>query len=951
MFQWRRFQFFDKHEVKEEGTSSALNISPSFDLNCIASGLGHVIIPDTNGTLNLIKRDFTFTSFPGFDSQCLLLHQLQTQHILIGVGYDQAPDATITTWVKLWHLERLNATQQPLLIRQFKLFPSTKFSESKPTCLTALEDMTQIVIGCTNGMIIVFHGDMMRDRLNNKVKLLSPPSDAPVTGLVFHATLPVLFAVTTHTIHAWRPLSKSDAPVLLADSGVSLPNCTALSPHTSELTVACPEAVYFYNTEERGPCFAFDGHKWLMHWFRHYLIVVSSPVTASHTAPSSHTLYIYDLKNKFIAFMATFPPIRALCCEWGKIIVFSNNYRVYTLGEKDTQTKLDVLFKKNLYSIAINLATRQSFDMNIVMEIFRKYGDHLYSKGDYDGAVEQYAKTIGTLEPSYVIRKFLDAQRTRNLTCYLQKLHEQRLATQDHTTLLLNCYTKLKDVERLNSFIRDPQLCFDSVTAISVCRQSGYFHHALWLAFIHKSHASYVKIQIEDLGAYDPALDYIASLDFESTIDMMQLYGKTLISHFPNKTTALLMELCTNYSPDRPSFHHTCDESLGDMPMELPEQIPNHVPTPSKSAIQMLTSVMQAISFTKDQLLSSATPSETPDVMNTSILCDFANADDFIHIYVDHPQWLIVFLEYLIATKPLDVSPLVYNTLLELYLRNDVAIGEHEVDPSQSHTWESIKSQRVEKAMAILMDPTATYDADFALVLTRIHACPEGTLFLYEKLNLYDEMLNHYIESNQIERILEIADQYGNESPHLWISALNYFAQSPEHHGNQVSRCLSEIESRSLLSPMRVIEILGKNPQIPLSVVKSFILKQLCAENQQLNDDALRITQYQQETEKMKAEIHAVENEAQLFQNQKCADCTGPLELPTIHFLCHHSYHQRCLGDEKECPACLPQHQKVLDARQEIESQNASQSFMKELKAAQDPFQTIAEYFGRGIFS
>ncbi len=56
-------------------------------------------------------------------------------------------------------------------------------------------------------------------------------------------------------------------------------------------------------------------------------------------------------------------------------------------------------------------------------EIQRRYGDHLYAKHDYDGAVAQYAATIGALEPSYVIRKFLDAQRIHNLTAYLEALH------------------------------------------------------------------------------------------------------------------------------------------------------------------------------------------------------------------------------------------------------------------------------------------------------------------------------------------------------------------------------------------------------------------------------------------------------------------------------------------------------------------------------------------------
>lgn len=64
------------------------------------------------------------------------------------------------------------------------------------------------------------------------------------------------------------------------------------------------------------------------------------------------------------------------------------------------------------------------------------------------------SRTIGKLEPSYVIRKFLDAQRIHNLTAYLQTLHRQSLANADHTTLLLNCYTKLKDSSKLEEFIK-----------------------------------------------------------------------------------------------------------------------------------------------------------------------------------------------------------------------------------------------------------------------------------------------------------------------------------------------------------------------------------------------------------------------------------------------------------------------------------------------------------------
>jgi len=117
--------------------------------------------------------------------------------------------------------------------------------------------------------------------------------------------------------------------------------------------------------------------------------------------------------------------------------------------EKDTPSKLEMLFKRNLYVLAISLARSHNLDDGMVVDIQCKYGDHLYQKADYDGAMTQYLSTIGKLEPSYVIRKFLDAQRIHNLTSYLQALHHKRLATGEHTTLLLNCYTRLKDVDEL----------------------------------------------------------------------------------------------------------------------------------------------------------------------------------------------------------------------------------------------------------------------------------------------------------------------------------------------------------------------------------------------------------------------------------------------------------------------------------------------------------------------
>ena len=54
---------------------------------------------------------------------------------------------------------------------------------------------------------------------------------------------------------------------------------------------------------------------------------------------------------------------------------------------------------------AINLAQKSGMDAQQRNVIFRKYGDFLYQKGEYDSAMQQYLKAIDNTEPSQVIRK------------------------------------------------------------------------------------------------------------------------------------------------------------------------------------------------------------------------------------------------------------------------------------------------------------------------------------------------------------------------------------------------------------------------------------------------------------------------------------------------------------------------------------------------------------------
>lgn len=118
---------------------------------------------------------------------------------------------------------------------------------------------------------------------------------------------------------------------------------------------------------------------------------------------------------------------------------------------------------------------------------------------------------------------------------YLEELHEHHKATADHTTLLLNCYAKLKDIDKLEKFIKSPgDLKFDLDTAISMCRQGGYYEQAACLATKHDEHELVVDILIEDSKKYKDALEYIRHLE----PDAVGCPGRTLLSllRLPRRT-------------------------------------------------------------------------------------------------------------------------------------------------------------------------------------------------------------------------------------------------------------------------------------------------------------------------------------------------------------------------------------------------------------------------------
>jgi len=263
------------------------------------------------------------------------------------------------------------------------------------------------------------------------------------------------------------------------------------------------------------------------------------------------------------------------------------------------------------------------------------------------------------------------------------------------------------------------------------------------------------------------------------------------------------------------------------------------------------------------------------------------------------------------------------------------------------------RQKRLDKAMALLTDPTAKFDEDHALVLAQVHQFHAGVLHLYEKLKLYNEIIQYHMEHGDHLQLIRACKKYGDKAPNLWVQVLSYFACKETDCQQEIMEVLANIDKYNLIPPLLVIQILAQKKTTPLSVIKEYITRCLSQENQQIQEDYRLIRTFTEETEKFRQEVHELRTSAKIFQQSKCFSCASPLDLPAVHFLCNHSYHQRCLAEnERECPQCTPNNRKVLEVKRLLmESANLHDQFFKQLEGSPDGFSTVSEYFGRGIFN
>ncbi|KAJ3512045.1 hypothetical protein NM208_g15366 [Fusarium decemcellulare] len=779
---WKSFDFFDVTQITLADDETR-QLFEGNEISSVCAGSDSLFLGSFDGYVSIIGKAWkVIRRFQAYEAGSIThMRQVEGTSLLLTVAEDMSSEPVL----KVWALDKLvKKTNLPTCLSTVTInnnrrqFPISAF--------TATDDLTQIAVGFTNGAVTVIRGELIHD-LGTKQRIVFE-SEEPVTGIELTTDtklkLTTLFISTTSRILKLGLSKKGQGlpPKTVEDNGCAV-GCMTRDPNTDGVVVARDDAIYTYTLEGRGPPRAYEAPKNKIDIYHEYVALACPP--AGNTGRDSEAM-----RRRFGSNTAN------SLFNASSFVLLDMDLRIYRYHEKNLQQRLEMLYQRNMFPLAIELAQKSGLDGEQQSLIYRRFGDHLYQKADYDGAMVQYIRAIDTTEPSQVIRKFLDTQRIHNLIQYLEQLHEHRKATADHTTLLLNCYAKLKDINKLEKFIKSPgDLKFDLDTAIAMCRQGGYYEQAAYLAKQHGETDLVVDILIEDSKNYSEALDFIWRQDPDIAYPCLQKYARVLIENCPQDATKLFVDYYTgNYRPRRTVL------------------VQNEVDTPASggfaagaaSAVQNLSNLLPLPYMNASAVASPGTPGNTKAVVSDGTIV--VNDDDLpapkytpppprtaFSSFIDHPDEFITFLEACLEEKELKSSDRtdLYTTLFEMYLYK---AGEKK---GQTHKeeWEA-------KAKKLIEGEHVPMESSNVLLLSHLSDFRDGTVLVKEQAGLLFDIFRSYTSAKDTRGAIKALRKYGPEEPQLYPAALAYLTSDP--------RVLEEAgpEERLWDSPLEVVWLL-----------------------------------------------------------------------------------------------------------------------------------------------
>ena len=246
---------------------------------------------------------------------------------------------------------------------------------------------------------------------------------------------------------------------------------------------------------------------------------------------------------------------------------------------------------------------------------------------------------------------------------------------------MLNCYAKLKDTEKLETFIKSDNK-FDLDTAIHMCRQGGYYDQAVYLAKKHGEHELVIDILIEDSKDYDNALDYMWRLEPNMAYPNLMKYARVLLEHCPNDATQIFIDYYTGeYRLKRDAVVPVIPTAQG-VAASAVQNLTSFIPLPYRQASYVASPAAagnQHLSLNDVEAIGA-------EALGPPCEYDIPKPRTAFSSFVDHPDLFIIFLEACLKQDHIEDADKtdLYTTLFEMYLET-----ANEKKGAEKEEWEA----------------------------------------------------------------------------------------------------------------------------------------------------------------------------------------------------------------------------------------------------------------------
>lgn len=926
---YRRFHFFDKKLVQVHAKDdnqvkfeSVVDTASSEAFLWILESFGRIHVLHKPLGADYASNVLKCHSFKIFENEAIRVFSCSKIASLVVVGKDEESNHMLK--FNIYGVKQRSAFEKPDEILQFvqsvSLFPKADDFPPDPVESIAVSACATVaVVATSNGSVYIYRnyllpsGDYSNSQKSNLCKLnINDYSNNRKLGAIRCLYLKKLFddsfalalclenAVLSIRLGSESSLSYTHLLESRYEASCDIDSngCFATAQSDGYINIYDYENGLVSNVRTSGSCSSLCSYKGY---------IASASLENNNMLENSYTTTQVMIRSiipdmEFLAHSQYIPVVFKFDKAMGSLYVLTryganNAMIIFELREKGVHERIQVLIRKRMFQWAINMATLERCPIAEREEIHKIHAAWLYEHGDYNGSIEAYCKAGLSVEPAFVIDRFMCLNSKIPLYKYLLHIHRQSMATNEHTVLLMRALQSLfrlqsgSDVTRSMTNDEEPD-CQTLLSgfldefggshkdgirdALYECRSSGGSEFARLVALAQHDHDEYINILVEDFQDYKGALEHLRSVDNNVICNAILKHGRRLVKYDPQGIMMLIHQICDSAPQTDGNVH-----------------------------------------------------------------------DAFVPVFAMEDK----FLGDMIGLEGSNNHLLIFSTRLHLMLdqlANNGRIGDGQ--PNASGTFDA---EMMENRLWKLLNANTqlTEYQLIALILCLVYNYQRGANAMAIKMGYYHlplvlaGMPDSSIKGKKFD-LFNHTLSYGYNEPTLWVGMLSLIIRSSEETSELVQNALQHIQNHQLLSFPSVLSILMKNPTMKFAPAKEYLRNEFSKISEAINDYRKDIAQDKIEYAQMNSELQRLQHSYFVVNNTNCSRCELSLEVPSLHFYCHHSFHSYCIGPENVCPKCSVRIQED-GSKQGNQESGEQDSFFKFLRGATDPFVYMTQQIER----